>query len=391
MPARSYHMSTGTSMNWLVPKIQSVGDFFFFRYILKYLREEVQDFGIGLMESVMRWVGGVALTLMILWIFIQGYRIVTGRSRDSMMLLVNNTLRATLIVTIATSMSIFGSGLHSVLTKNLKEEINYVITGDHGGPEKKIDENLGYMQLALSSIDALDVVSDPTINEAKSQALWMTGFGTGGPALIGGAMLLLYEVAMALFIGLGPLFILSLLFEQTKSLFSRWLYYGLGTMFSMAVLSAMVSIATKMVAKVAAAFWVSSAVGQFVGLGSDGISSQALQQGGLGVILTVLIVSAPPMAAMFFQGTLGHFVPYAQIGAPTSANVPGPSGQPPGSYGAAPGYSPATAPTATNSPVGYGASQTPGRVSPDYGSGPATGVSSGLSGGLGQGARGNAT
>src|SRR3546814_16365263 len=105
------------------------------------------------------------------------------------------------------------------------------------------------------------------------------------------------KVAMALFIGLGPMFILCLLFEQTKQLFSKWLFYGIGTMFSLALLSVMVAIALKMVLAVAAAFWV----GSFTGATTEGINSMALQQGGLGLILTVLIVTAPPMAASFFQ------------------------------------------------------------------------------------------
>ena len=41
----------------------------------------------------MTWVGGIALTLMTLWVLVQGYRIV-NRSRDSMMILVTNMARA---------------------------------------------------------------------------------------------------------------------------------------------------------------------------------------------------------------------------------------------------------------------------------------------------------
>lgn len=37
------------------------------------------------------------------------------------------------------------------------------------------------------------------------------------------------------------------------------------------------------------------------------------------------------MAAMFFQGMLGGFVAYSQIGGSPAA-APGPNGQPPGSY-----------------------------------------------------------
>ena len=50
----------------------------------------------------------------------------------------------------------------------------------------------------------------------------------------------------------------------------------------------------------------------------------------MGLLMTVLIVSVPPMAAMFFQGTLGNFMHYSAFAGPASA--PGPQGQPPGSY-----------------------------------------------------------
>ena len=190
------------------------------------------------------------------------------------------------------------------------------------------------MQVALSSIDGIKILNDPGLQADKTRALWFIGLGTGGPAVTAGAMLLLYEVALALFIGLGPLFILCLLFDQTKQLFQRWLFYGIGTMFSMAVLAAMVSIALDMVIRVSTAFWSTALVNKFLleGASSDGMTSQAMQQGGMGLILTTLILTAPPMAAMFFQGTLGSFMAYSQIGGSPVAQAPGPSGQPPGSY-----------------------------------------------------------
>lgn len=312
----------------------SIGDFFFFRLILDYLREEIATYGLELMRRVMAWVGWMALTLMTIWILVQGYRIITGRSRESMMELVTNVAKAALIVTVATSMAMFGRELDGFLVEDLRNLITGVVTGDPDKtPQELIDENLGYMQLALSSVDQLDVMGDVTLDGAKTRAMWFIGLGTGGPAVTAGAMLLLYEVAMALFIGLGPLFILSLLFEQTKSLFQRWLMYGIGTMFSMAVLAAMTGIATGMVTRVAIAFWGTSAFGALMGEDfTTGMSSMALQQGGMGLILTTLILTAPPMAAMFFQGTLGNFMAYSQIGGSPVAAAPGPQGQPPGSY-----------------------------------------------------------
>ncbi|WP_049422457.1 type IV secretion system protein [Stenotrophomonas maltophilia] len=317
-----------------VARVQSIGDFVFFKLILDYLRDRIGKFGFDLMDNMMAWVGGIALTLMTLWVLIQGYRIVTGRSRDSMMVLVTNMARAALIVAVATSMGMFGRDLHEFLTEDVKGLITHVVTGKDQKPEEQIDKSLAWMQVALSSIDGIKILNDPGLQEDKTRAMWFIGLGTGGPAVTAGSMLLLYEVAMALFIGFGPLFILCLLFDQTKQLFQRWLFYGIGTMFSMAVLAAMVSIALDMVIRVSASFWVTALVNKFplMGASSDGMTSQAMQQGGMGLILTTLILTAPPMAAMFFQGTLGSFMAYSQIGGSPVAQAPGPSGQPPGSY-----------------------------------------------------------
>ncbi|WP_229653777.1 type IV secretion system protein [Stenotrophomonas sp. PAMC25021] len=311
-----------------------MGDLVFFRSILSYPRKRIDEFGIELLGNMMAWVDSIALILMTLWVLIQGFRIVTGRSRDSMMVLVTNMARAALIVSVASSMAMFGSNLQKFLNEDVKGLITHVVTGKDQQPEDQIDKSLAWMQVALSSIDGIKILNDPGLQADKTRALWFIGLGTGGPAVTAGAMLLLYEVALALFIGLGPLFILCLLFDQTKQLFQRWLFYGIGTMFSMAVLAAMVSIALDMVIRVSTAFWSTALVNKFLleGASSDGMTSQAMQQGGMGLILTTLILTAPPMAAMFFQGTLGSFMAYSQIGGSPVAAAPGPNGQPPGSY-----------------------------------------------------------
>lgn len=340
-------------LNWLAPKIQSVGDFIFFRQIMAYLQNEINDFGIDLMGRAMQWVSGIALTLLTLWIMIQGYRIVTGQSRESMMALVTNSLRSVLVLTAATMMAMFGTDLHQFLNEDVKREINWVVTGENTTPEDKIDENLAWMQVALSSIDALDVMSDPTLDSQKSRAMWFAGVGAGGPAIVGGTLLLLYQVAMALFIGFGPIFILCLMFDQTKSLFQRWLLYGIGTMFSMAVLSAMVSIALEMVVRVSTAFWGTALVGSLLGSNfSDGMTSQAMQQGGMGMILTLLIVSVPPMAASFFQGTLGNFMHFSAF-----SGGGAPVGQRAGESGYQGGYGSHSAPSSSGRAEGLANSE----------------------------------
>jgi type IV secretion system protein VirB6 len=126
--------------------------------------------------------------------------------------------------------------------------------------------------------------------------------------------MLMYKVAIAMFVAFGPIFILCLLFDFTKSLFSKWLFYGIGTMFAMAVLNFMATVAMKAVAAVTTAFAAQAIASMAITGSAPPISSLAMQQGGLGMVLTVLLITIPPMAANFFSGTLGQFSAYSQFG-----------------------------------------------------------------------------
>lgn len=336
----------------------TLSELLFFREINSFLTHEIGVFQSNLFERVVNVLGVAAVSLLTLWIVIQGYRIVIGQSRDSMMALVTNSLRATLIVGVALGAAKLSGSTFHALTDGLSRTVTTTVSGRDDDVYERVDRCLAYMQLALSSIDVLDVGGDEILNEKKERALWFAGLGTGGPAVMAGTMLLLNKLAMALVVGLGPLFVLCLLFDQTRNLFGRWLYYGLGTMFSLGVLTVMVTLATDMVIAVAKAFWASS----LLGAGPDNVSSMAMQQGGLGLVMSMLILSAPPMAAMFFQGTLGTFSPYNAFA--NQAPPPG-SGLPPRQIGYA--YAQADsggAPDGTHPRMlaGYGAA---GVVQPD--------------------------
>ncbi|WP_407471834.1 conjugal transfer protein TrbL [Xanthomonas campestris pv. raphani] len=118
--------------------------------------------------------------------------------------------------------------------------------------------------------------------------------------------------------------------------------YRTDTMFSMEARGIM-SISMQMVSEVVCSPWAMKGchkgramqrLGRALSMDlTNGITSQAMQTGGMGVLLTLLILTTPPMAAFFFQGTLGSFMAYSQIGGATSAGgSPGPQGQAPGSY-----------------------------------------------------------
>jgi type IV secretion system protein VirB6 len=309
----------------------SIGDFVYFKLIYDYLNNEIETHGLELMQRMMTWASGMALVLVTLWILIQGFRMVTGQSREPIMQVVSNMAKIALIVAAATTMSIAGSNLHTFFTTDLSSSINTLFTGSDQTAAELIDQNLAYTQIAMSAIDAVQLVQgDEEGRDAKARALMFAGFGSASPPMAAGAMLLLYQFTIAIFIGLGPLFILCLIFDQTKELFKKWLMYGIGTLFSMAVLAMVTSICLTMMTKIGAAVWSAKFVNSMMKIDSEGLSSQSMQQGGIGLLLTVLIVSVPPLAAMFFQGTMGNFLTYSAFGA--GGNRLGPQGQPPGSH-----------------------------------------------------------
>ncbi|WP_277574740.1 type IV secretion system protein [Xanthomonas euvesicatoria] len=328
MPTAAAAWCAPRAANWYPPLTDAnLGDFVLFKLVNDYFNSEIQDFGMDLMKRAMRWVSAIALTVTTLWILILGYRIATGQSRESAMATMIKAGKVALIISFASALGANGAMLHQSMTQNLDKEIHTLFTGKESTAADAIDENLAYTQIALATLDAVRVEStEPEMLEKKGRAMLMAGFGTASPPMAAGAMLLLFKFTMAFLIGIGPIFILALVFDQTKDLFKKWLFYVIGTLFSMSMLSVVTAMVLKFTAKVAAAYWAV----KFIPLVSaEGLSSQALQQGGIGLIMTMLIITVPTIAAALWQGNMGTFLTYTAF---NNAASPGPQGQPAGSY-----------------------------------------------------------
>lgn len=316
------------AMSWLQPMADlNIGDFVFFKLVNNYFTNEIDKFGLEVMGRAMKWVSAIALTAATLWVLLLGYRIATGQSRESALTTMTKAAKIVIIVTIASAVGANGSSVQT-MTQDLDANIHWLFTGEQGSSADAIDENLAYTQIALTALDAVNIVpNDPEALEKKGRAIFMAGFGTAGPPMVAGAMLLLFKFTMAFLIGIGPIFILFLMFDQTKDLFKRWLFYVIGTLFSMSMLSVVTGMVLKFTAKVAAAYWAA----KIITLGNaEGLSSQALQQGGIGLIMTLVIVTVPGMAAAVWQGQMGSFMHFSAFNG-GAASSPGPQGQPAGS------------------------------------------------------------
>lgn len=295
--------------------LTNIADYAYFRLIYGWMQGQIDALSKQMVENTVQWISYFALILVTFWVFLQGYRLVTGQSRESAMTLVAHMIRISLAVTFATTVSLLNSDVRTFVTQDMSNSINYMVNGSSSSMSSTIDTNLAWTQLAMGAIDSVQVpYGDASTANDKARAMLIATLGTAGPAMTAGAMLLLYQVAMALIVGLAPLFILCLVFDQTKDLFRRWVMFAVSTLFSMAVLNAVVAIALKATINTAAALWSSQLIVHITNTSAEGFNSQALQQGGVGLLMTVLIISAPPMAGMMFNGTLGSFIPAPQVG-----------------------------------------------------------------------------
>ena len=265
----------------------------------------------------------MVLALLTLWIMVQGYLIVTGRSQEGLKGFIFNLGKNYVVIAIALGVSLGSSFSVRVLTDNLANGISQVMHGNNDfGSEClteqtsyitgcKIDLNLKTTQLVLSSLSAIDTADDDHLEDKLSEAKWFAGVGTAGPAIVAGTMLIMYRIAISLFVGFAPIFILCLLFKRTAPLFQKWLYFGLATIFSSVLLGVMAEISMDLVGNLfggaAAGKFVATIIGEG---GTTGIMETVTQQLGLGLMLSTLLITVPPMAGMWFNGIMASYSGY---------------------------------------------------------------------------------
>ena len=264
-----------------------------------------------------------SLIVLTLWMKWYGYQMVMGNSQASAKDFVFKAVRAWIIIAFATGLAAsMGFSIRAVTT-DLTNLISESLTGDaaagactnsadndkYGLMGCKIDKNLARTQAAMAFVSQLDAANDPVLEDKKARASLFAGAGIGGPAIVAGALMLTLKVSMALFICLGPIFIMCLLFKQTSQLFWKWLYYGLATMFATAMLAVVSDIAMDLVENISGALFVTNIFNSILG-GTDataGVMQASLQQFGLGLILSTLLITTPPMAGSFFSQMMGQY------------------------------------------------------------------------------------
>ena len=219
-------------------------DLLLYSSIRDYIYARISFFTEHVLSKNLTLVFTIIVALLTLWIMIQGYLIATGRSQEGLKGFVYGLGKTYLIVAVALGVAAGSDFSVRVLTDTLSDGISQIMTGDSDVGSKcltqdsksiigcRIDQNLTATQSMMGILDGIDTADSEYLEGKVTQARWFVGVGTAGPAIVAGTMLIMFRIAMALFIGFAPIFILCLLFKKTAPLFQKWLYYGLATIFS---------------------------------------------------------------------------------------------------------------------------------------------------------------
>lgn len=307
----------------------------FFTVMREIVRSRIDDFMTEGIARMFAFVSAISITMFTLWLMIQGYRILTGESSGSLMAFVVRAGKVVFILSVASGVSSFGSNINGY-THDFQRQITKLVTGKDKDVYTMVDQSLLKTQLIMTGVSTLVAAADPEKKDDKSLILAASAFGSAGPAVIAGTLSLLNEIAVSLAVVFAPLFILALIFENTKSLFWNWLRYTVGVMFSMAVLAMVTGIALDISIAYAGLILASAVfnsiassipiLGDLLAGDSASLTQTAIQQGGLGLVLSMLLLTVPPLVMQFFSTSLGGAVTgYSPFSAPGKEAVNNPA------------------------------------------------------------------
>lgn len=301
-----------------------------FEEIRSYIVDLIGQFGYAGLGRMMAFAGAVGTVWLTIWFMVQGYRIATGQSRESLHVFIVRAITMTAIVAVAQGLAIFGQDLAS-LVLDLRNSIALAITGgEYEDPSKMVGKVLTGMltlQVAMDLAPVLGPSSGNNLNMANTLS-FITGAGQALPALIAGGLMLLNEIAMHLCLVMAPLCLLAYVFEQTRFMFVTWAKFTVNTLFSMVVITVVTVIALKATIMLGTALLAMDGVSSGLAFASVTTGTLYLRDiatisGGLGMLLTTLILGTPPLMTNFFSGQVGAiFSGYNQVGSVAAGNKP---------------------------------------------------------------------
>lgn len=201
--------------------------------------------------SVVGAITPVATTLIMIYTCLWGWSMMRGMISEPITDGVSRIVRLSVITGIALSVGRYSEYLANMLWNSPDALAAIVASGqsDSGSNMQFLDQFMGqYYDLGLSYVDWANANSTMGIPD-------LTYLLCGGIIMLAGViltgyaafLLLLAKMSLAVILGLGPLFILMMIFEPTKRFFDSWIGQALNSLFTIVLTAAVLKLIFKVI------------------------------------------------------------------------------------------------------------------------------------------------
>ncbi len=165
------------------------------------------------------FLGPTLTAVLTIFVALLGYALITGRTRIGVASLTPKMVTLVLVVTFATSWFIFNWVFYNLFAAG-PDWLASRLMGNEGSATIVFADKLDAVMLALMDASGGDAMDANTSVFSPPGLLW-----SGGTMLLLGTVgvLATTKIALAILMGLGPIFILCALFDSTRGLFTGWL------------------------------------------------------------------------------------------------------------------------------------------------------------------------
>ena len=213
--------------------------FTFYSDIINQLNTKLATYVGDTVADVSSAIAPVAVTLGTIYVMMWGWAMMRGVISEPILDGVNRILRIVIVTTLALQVGMYSTYVSSWLWET-PDAIAGVVAGAGAttGPEyldKMWTDMFAFGEKYKVAAEANDTMGIPDMGLMLAAfAIWGMGIVATGYAAF---LLVLSKTGLAILLGIGPLFILMIMFESTKRFFDVWLGQALNFVF-MAMLSA---------------------------------------------------------------------------------------------------------------------------------------------------------
>jgi len=272
-------------------------DFHFYEKALDVLDSALSAYIDATVANVIGAISGAAYTLLFIYVMLWGWSTLRGMISEPVTDGVTRVVRLALITSLAINVGVYNGFLANLLWQMPDAFAQAVVTGFSNQSEPQYLDGLmsklydlgdAYWQVANAQgglVPNLGLI-------AVALCVWIIGLAT---TAYGAFLLALAKIALAIILGIGPVFVLMLMFDATKRFFDAWIAQVLNYVFLVALTAAAIKLVMTVLDQ-----YLSDAIA--AGVLADPSISQALPALALSAISCLILMQLPSIASSLAGG-----------------------------------------------------------------------------------------